>query len=145
MIKVYVSSKSKYAAWWNSLSCLHVNPEIHVVSTWINDFVNPAIISRAGCAESYIDDVKKADILLGMATSEDAKVGLTGVYLEIGVALACNVPILLLGDGWSHNKLMMQHKYIHYGAIHLVQATYSKDLISAIKQVIDKHIVMSYQ
>lgn len=119
MLKVYVASKLWHWKKWLEWEDANVH-DVKIISRWVNvmrhheteeeivRYTTPDYAHKGW--QMNIEDVKDADLLVVYAENED----LRGALIEVGIALASGVPIILVGNSasyseWTYHSLVQEH------------------------------------
>lgn len=101
-IKIYIASKTRHAARWQTLRAQGYN----IISTWIDEAGKGESKDLRDLAIRCIDEAKSADRVILYASENDI---LKGALMEVGAALACNVPVYVVGMSESFETALNQH------------------------------------
>lgn len=104
-INVYIASKTKHAWMWKDLRGLWARSAITIYSTWINEAGPGESKSLRNLWYRCVNEACFADVLIAYRAKDDE---VKGTLVEIGAALAHDVPVFLVGD-WPEDKFSFQH------------------------------------
>jgi hypothetical protein len=103
--RLYVASKAKYAPMWRDLRA----SGWPIISTWIDEADEGATTDWGALWERCIAEAATADALLGYHQHRDVW---KGAYVEIGAALAHEVPVHIWGaplGSWMRHPGVRAH------------------------------------
>src|SRR5689334_21817984 len=103
--RIYVASKTKHAGKWLEFRDRGYN----IISTWIDEAGPGQSKSLSDLARRCIEEAKSADVLIVYA--EEGDTPLKGAYIEIGAALANNIPIYAVGPVISETNCFPHHAF----------------------------------
>ena len=101
-MKIYIASKTKHAKKWQRLRSGGYN----IISTWIDEAGQGESKDVSDLAIRCVDEAKSADRLILYAQNEDI---LKGALIEVGAALASNVPVYVVGWSPSFETALNKH------------------------------------
>lgn len=102
-MKVYIASKVKYAKIWKKIT------DVEIVSRWIHE-AGPGESNLQELAEKCILDVGRSDLLVLYCEPGDL---LKGALIEMGAAIALNIPVIVIGQCDSISTVFMKHKRVY--------------------------------
>lgn len=106
-LTIYIASKTKHAKLWRDL---RDSKAMNINSTWIDEAEAGESDDVADLAKRCIDEVKAADrLILYCHPGEMMK----GALVEIGAALASNVPVYVVGTCDNIAMVFQQHPLWH--------------------------------
>lgn len=116
---IYIASKTIHAKRWQLLKKVH--PTIN--SSWIMYPDNKGFIDFEDLWKRCIKEVQESEALIIYAEPGDV---FKGVFIELGVALSCNIPVYAIG---MENYTISKHKLIkHFPNFHKLFEAIYKDL-----------------
>lgn len=96
MLRVYTASKLKHAAMWRELC--KTTPHVYFHARWLKHVAmgTPDEPEHAGAFWLQDEqDVRDADVVLVYAEPGEH---LRGALVEAGIAIACGIPVIVIGD-----------------------------------------------
>ena len=93
MSRVYVASKAKHGSMWIAM---RDSQDVNIISSWIDLYEPGDIQDWRQFWLRCVAEVRSADYLLAAHFEDDG--AWKGALVEIGVALALDTPVLLVGE-----------------------------------------------
>lgn len=97
--RIYIASKTRHAARWRALRA----EGVPIISTWIDEAGPGETRDFTGLWERCVHEAATATVVILYAEPGDV---LEGAFIEVGAALAFDVPVLVVGEqpGWSWTR-----------------------------------------
>jgi hypothetical protein len=122
MIRVYIASKIKYAARFRKLRHEWKKHNIELHARWfdqaqLEDIASPEDFHVFWLVDQH--DVKTSNILIVYGEQDDH---LRGALVEVGIAIAHNIPVIIVGDSpsfgtWRHHPCCIEASSLEYARI----------------------------
>lgn len=111
-INVYLASKTAHAWRWKDLRGHWARSRITIYSSWINEAGPGESKSMRNLWYRCVNEACFADVLIAYREKDEE---LKGALVEIGAALAHDVPVFLVGD-WPKEKFsFLHHPHVFIG------------------------------
>jgi hypothetical protein len=102
MARIYIASKTKHAPLWRRARAAGAP----IISTWIDEAGPGESADLRDLARRCIFEARECSILIVFGQKGDV---LKGALMEVGAALAGNVPVFVVGDCEGYKSAVASH------------------------------------